>query len=669
MNMNEANVRLERFYNTVEQYRPTAHINRIYFHAGYTIEEVIANLRGIMALFAEQVGEVQDKLNDLLTRIELILQKIIDEKEPEIVAQIIGDITEKLTNAMSLYNGVPQLSRLLYEDNEDKVFNSDNKSANAVANLVSPRVARNTATQNLWHDPHDGSWFFTQSDTFPGIDKEGFVISHTDAQGDFASSMWVKGGGHGQQVDFLVNNGQVFVIDRLKNGYKTFQFKGRSTIDLSNETDVWQTPGGKILGHVNYTDTPFGDVLFEYTNWSVYAYKAKWDGSASKPEFSGEGAEFNLKPYLTDIYVNQGFTAVPEQEISGVPSKNILVIVGFNTDGWSEGENHNAVIKVLRYDYERNTIEYVKEISRLDQGFKPAFGSDTNHWASNEQELEGIVRIRANAGSTSKQELGGLAWAINTGESNQKTVFVMGFVAPNLLANMATAKVRNQRRAMGDYEETAGMYNLLKPGRYLLTGAEMGRYRDTPMRWRGMQSLGTFSLDVSKPDAWGNVTQILTLGGRSNPIDTYQRNVVFDSNNGWGETYNPLSGTWQKVSSYHTDTHQVGQSYITNSGVKKLSQLTEPNTWFYLSNADALTLGLGGLETVIGGSGFKFKNDPEGHVGVDARIRQTVVIVSDVRYISYTRLLTGTRDEFGPGLDRSKDIQEGAWFKVEGTQI
>ena len=60
MNTNEANVRLERFYDTAEQYRPTAHINRIYFHAGYTIEEVIANLRGIMALFAEEVGDVQD---------------------------------------------------------------------------------------------------------------------------------------------------------------------------------------------------------------------------------------------------------------------------------------------------------------------------------------------------------------------------------------------------------------------------------------------------------------------------------------------------------------------------------------------------------------------------------------------------------------------------------
>lgn len=669
MNMDEANVRLERFYDTVEQYRPTAHINRIYFHAGYTIEEVIANLRGIMTLFAEQVGEVQDKLNDLLTRIELILQKIIDEKEPEIVAQIIGDVTEMLTSAMSLYNGVPQLSQLLYEDKEDKVFNSDLKSANAVASLVSPRLARNAVLQNLWHDPHDGSWFFTQSDNKVGSTGEGFVISHTDAQGDFKSSMWVKNGGHGQGTSFVVQPDAVYGITMLHDNYATFQFQGKTTIDLATGGNTWTTPGGGATGNMEYTETSFGDVFVEYPNKTVRVYKTKWNGATNQPEFEGDGVVFDISPYLTATHISQGITAIPEQEISGVPSHNILIVLAYNTDGFSEGKNHNAVMKFLRYDYDRNTIEYIKEITRLDQSFKPATGANTNTWASNVQELEGVFRIHANAGSKSGQELGGLGWGISSGGSTQRTIFAMGFVAPNLLANLATAKVRNQRRSLANYEETTHLYELLTPGRYVLTGEEMSKFNDTPVRWRGLPTLGVFYLDVETPDTWGAVTQTLTMAGKGTPISVYQRNVIFDSNDGWGATYEPLAGNWQTISSQSQDAQEVTASYIKNTGITKLSQIVETNVWLYMTYENSKLLDLEGLDPQLEGRGFKVRNDPESVMGAGGKVRQTVVANSNTGYFEWSRHIEGPRDPYGPGLTRFHDVTAGPWFKHEGTDI
>lgn len=669
MNTNEANVRLERFYDTAEQYRPTAHINRIYFHAGYTIEEVIANLRGIMALFAEEVGDVQDKLNDLLTRIELILQKIIDEKEPEIIEQLasglLKELQESLDKAMALYNGQPALSSML-DGPESVVFNEEGDSANAVAHLLSPSLARNAVSQALWHDARDGSWYFTQSDNGIGGDGEGFVITHTDAEGNLVATMWVKGGGHGQAVTFVRKNETVYVIAHVNGQYKTIPYKDRTTVNATQVTEQWTSPANES-GNLVYMSDKKGDIFTETATNVVRAYQVTWNDANNRPIF-GEGASYDLTPNITPgKYVRQGITAIPEREITGVDTGNVLIVVAYNTDGFSEGKNENGVLVFLRYTPIKNTLEYVKEISRVDQGVKPVWSGDPSRWASDHQELEGVTRIEAKASSTGTT-LGGLAWAINSGNGGQRTVSVMGFVSPTLQTSLNSARVVNQRRTRGNYASVTHLFSILHPGQYSFQGSELTGFSDMPQKWRGFDSETIWYMQVSLPDSWGNVTQTLYQGNEGSPRDMYQRTLTYLSANGWGDGYNPVSGQWVKITTTNQDAFEVTEKYLTSKGIKKLGEINETGD-FYFSTTVGKMLDLEGIAEDLGDRGFLLTNSAFGTRSGAGGIKQKVIPNSQTIYREYHSRISGAHDPYGVGFNNNYQITRSPWFKVSGEVL
>lgn len=96
-----ANEMLSQIYDRVEAIDTTRHINRIYFHAGYSFEELVANLRGIVVTLVEEVGTLDKRLDDVIAWLDTAISEKVTEEFKKQTPSMIETITEAVKDWVS----------------------------------------------------------------------------------------------------------------------------------------------------------------------------------------------------------------------------------------------------------------------------------------------------------------------------------------------------------------------------------------------------------------------------------------------------------------------------------------------------------------------------------------------------------------------------------------
>lgn len=672
------NQRLDNFYNAVEATKPVAHINRIYFHAGYTIEEVIANLMGIMAQFADELGDFREEFDALYKRIYEIMQSF----EPEIIAELIKYFEKawpdiSLDEVNEFLGGIPKLNGVLNGDDE-MTFDS----ALAMPFVAELKLARNSAMQAIYHDPTSGQWYISQAD---GKSPEGFLINRVSASGKLLSNMWIKGGGHGVSLLWVPRPGsKPLGVYQYGGLFRYFEYQDdttRDADDLFKSVDAdnllsfmpphvtWGMPA--FSENNEHTAGLFASQHYDGENISLSVSQGTFNQATNRFEFNGTGTTFNDKQWVNpNDNVLQGIAVTPVTDVNGkYLDKNFVIYVATSVPGLT-GNSGVQRIQVFKYDYEANVITFWKTLEDMSNVVVPIYNQSNNNWQADYAEIEGLSRVIVDSG---KKLDPALVFGISvnrtvkgrTAEPWKNYLFAFANPATNaMLTSAFTNGITNTPNVNGTAVNTLWR---LTDGQYEISAQEMAQYVDAPFAWRGFNSNYDFTLENSLPNQHGDIIQKLTLRAVDYPTTTYTRVVNYNAS-GYGADYLPANiGTWAKDIREGVNAPRPTQVQI-NAGIyRKLSDIVEPGT-FYIANALSASIDFEGINNALAGRGFLLVNH-EGYNAGGATFQEVIPLGTAVEYQTYriTRWITGEPDQYGIGY--SSITEKGAWDFTQSQRL
>lgn len=563
-------------------------IHRIYYHGGDRIEELIARLRGEIAFIAKQVenvnkevGDLQDKFNELLITIDQIVQEQFENARPGIINDVVDRVNSELSGiAAEIEGGIPLLNQVAYHGYHAKASDVTGTSQF----MVQPKTVRNAVMQSIYRDPITGDWYNVQTD---GYTPEGMTITRTDAHGDYLSNMWVKEGGHGHQMTF-VNDGSTtpWMLIAHNNAYKFVRYADNTTITITDVPDTIQTPT-RWADALAYSQEEGDGAMVQWVdsdqaaNSKLAAYSANWNSVNHTFTFGDKVTTFDLSDYVDlNQQVWQGVAILKKSDITGVDvateTGKYVIAIGVGP------ANSNTKMHLFEYDMVASKIVYIDTISHLERVMVPYRKLGSSSWLG-EYELEGFANIRLDSPNAKGKVASGIAYAISTGTIGERTTYIYGFNniinhATTITSNLAASSETVTKFNTEDYTE---MWRLSKPGTYELTSDVFSAFTDAPFMWRGSEKAGTaapWTLEVTIPNHGGDYIQRLTRRSEQGLV-IYERQIDIVAADGFGAQYKPHTiGKWNLTQNASDNTPRI------NDWVTSIDQLLEPGRHYYLRN-------------------------------------------------------------------------------------
>lgn len=617
------------------------------------------------------VAKVHQELQDLMSQVDkiqlLLTRKVAVESSPTIEMKQAGDwdnndtttlsgeviISPKKDNGLVVQSdglfvtngetGVPALKSLIETDNE--------RAPQSIEFVLSPHIVRNAVMQHIHYDTTLGNWFITQSDS---RNPEGFTLSRVNAGGELISNMYFKTCGHGSGV-FLKPNAHDLPTVYFQTGadYRSVKYADNTTILPENAPVSFTPPVGAGNGMADFNEKYFVNNDNQGPRRNISIYEQQFiDGQFKFGEIL---AQVDITDQINaDTNALQGIALASRREITGEDTENVYIMVLAGT----------ATIKIdiLLYEFDPaiKTIEFVKEIDKLENVVIPTFDKTGVNW--NFFEAEGINVIRTSDGMNNSV---GVVYGITANVLGKRKQYIYGLMNAKMSAMLSSARasISDVKSALFTYDTETKLSAYTNPGEYELPASLAMRYEDFPSHWRFINSQSDWILNVSANNQNGDIVQTLIRRGVASPMEIYIRTINFSAND-FGAGYVPTGiAPWNVVK---TDTQQAKTMTSTNAvKFKKLSDFSAPGMSYYVTYTAINNIqDLEGLSEFLMQRGFKISCESAG--GAADKIWQKVEVFVEGKYKMASRVLNVSREQYGPQMVVDTSTMP-KWSVVEGT--
>lgn len=657
--MNNEEESLTRLYDTIQRMNPQHHVNRIYRHTGYTVEELVANLRGELKWLADNVAGLADIVEHLLDEIDKIVKEEVVKHLPEIIEYVSEKVQAEIEKIMQSTEasafGMPKLNNLIYGDETivDKLSSPS---------FVTPHGARNTALQGVFASAQSGDLFITQSDNKgTATAEEGFVITRTDWAGNQKSEVYIQKGGHGTGIFMVERPLQKPIFFISKGGGEPYRKLSMTNADQSYLitdlpiANVVKSNGG---GDSRYAESYEGKGVFinfpGVQNGARMMYVRKLQYKPDLEAFDDEGAvvPVDVSSYFggwNDANVMQGYEIFPKRAITGNHADNdTMVIIGV-----SGASGMEVKFEVFEYSFENNTVTHIKTVRHVEQTFY------SSRYLT--PEFEGLGAIKMASGADGWVYGAIMGWsggdATTTDYMSDNSLMITG--NSQVTSALAGAQGGDAVPQMAQYnhEHQQYLYMITEYPTYQFTQTELASMKDAPRRWRNTGAIANdWFLTNSKPNKHGDIVQTLVRRNLDSPMETYVRSLNFGAESiGENRRKPTYIGKWGVV-----QLQNKGVTAVHNE--TKISQMDQYNTDYFLGN-DAPNMDWEGLPPQ---TGWVITNVPYGWTRT-LRMQIAKSYTSGTSPEVRTRLIDGPGDEFDSGLDWEQPLTKStAWTSIGG---
>ena len=430
--------------------------------------------------------------------------KISSRKDNNIVA--LSDGIYSTGNNTEDLNDIPFLKSEL----NDEVTSDQGKEF-----VLAPYLVRNAVIQAIYYDKDNGYYYIIQADVSkPG----GFVVNKITESGEYVGNMWVKGGGHGSNTFFRTINNNVYVYYLVGQDYYYYQYKDNAILDGNAGTKSFTIPfgqngmlslGNEYASHIDGSD-------------NVYIYK--YYQNNTNFSFGTDYSKLNISSYMGNDLL-QGIAVINKETITGNISENVLVMVSAGTP------NVSSNLIIIEYDPDKNTFNYLKTINNL------AKVSSQNEIFET-YETEGLYVSQLNIDG---EVVPGVLYGVSAGAQGQRKQYVYGMLSvkySTYLSNLRSAEFENNNPKYV-LPDATNLYSISSPGTYELKSNQTIKITDFPWAWRAVDTGSDWTLEVSKRNQYGDVTQRLTKRGVKSQMEIYERVLDFSTSAGYGSGYAP----------------------------------------------------------------------------------------------------------------------------------
>lgn len=674
-----ANQMLEQLYDRVEAIDASRHINRVYFHAGYSFEELVANLRGIVINLIDQVDAVNKRLDEVLALLEKVLATIHDtiksevadvfaKERPGMIADVVDRVLSEVSGiASEISAGNGFLDQVIYHG--FKPYHEE--VAGSAIFMVQPHLVRNAVMQNHWRNPSTGDWYVSQSDSKP---TEGFTITRTDPHGTYISNMWFPEAGHGAQIMYMErSNGVPWVIIGNGSNYAIANWQDNVTIHKADFNKFVKPPTSKA-----------GQTGWTWTDWTHGAWANMTGGAgdmwieATTMEANREDANIVFSDKVAKINASkwvgspddalQALAILKKSDVTGattdVDKDKFIIALGSGTS------NKHATAVFFEYDATNNTIVYKNLTNDLQRGVIPSRNGNGNGWLGDFYELEGFSNLEMRAPSSHGKKQSGLTWGITTGAGGQRDHYIFAFASVSASAVTTSANIGADSRNSARYNSNGytWLYQFIAPGQYEFKSGDFAKMQDAPLLFRGADRVGSgapWTLEVTAPNENGDILQRLTRRSGTQ-LQIYERHLDYVSEDGWGAQYKPHTiGRWTKVVVGNSGTERI-PSWVPNTGY-----LVEPGNTWYVTGEEWKKInptianqfpGLGGWLSVI--DTYSSGNDMKREIIQEIRFNS-----SDDRVYKVYRVVTVNLDKWGAGGTVDPNDDHDGWRIAESGKL
>lgn len=674
-----ANQMLEQLYDRVEAIDTSRHINRVYFHAGYSFEELVANLRGIVINLIDQVDAVNKRLDEVLALLDKVLATIRDtiksevtdvfaKERPGMIADVVDRVLSEVSGiASEISAGNGFLDQVIYQK---KTVYKEDVTGSAVF-MVQPHLVRNAVMQNHWRNPRTGDWYVSQSDSKP---TEGFTVTRVDAHGAYISNMWFPEAGHGAQIMYMDRADRIpwLVIGNGSN-YAIVEWKNNATVH-KNDFNKFVTPPTSKAGQTGWTwvDSTHGvwaNMTGGAGNMWIEAVSMQANREDGNLVFGDEVAKINVSQWVgAPDDALQALAILKKSAVTGcatnVDKDKFIIALGSGTS------NKHATAIFFEYDSTKNTITYMNKADQLQYPIMPTRSNTGNGWLGDFYELEGFSNLEMQSPSSHGTQQGGLSWGITTGAGGQRDHYIFAFSSVSNSATTISANIGADSRNSARYNSNGytWLYQFIAPGQYEFKSNDFAKMQDAPLLFRGTERTGSgapWTLEVTAPNENGDILQRLTRRSGTQ-LQIYERHLDYVSEDGWGAQYKPHTiGRWTKVVVGNSGTERI-PNWVSSTGY-----LVEPgNTWYVTGEewkkinptiADQFP-GLGGWLSVI--DTYSSGNDMKREIIQEIRFNS-----SDDRVYKVYRVVTVNLDEWGAGGRVDANDDHDGWRVSESGKL
>lgn len=578
MNINDVNAKLEYLYSRIEQHPRGQHIDRIYFHAGYTVEELVASLRGIVMNMTDILAGFQEEIDEINKNLEVYVDLKLDEMVPEII--------DKLNNWVGI---------ALHDGDGIQILNQAIRGNEITIGMVKQNATplatfngrRNAIIQQIMVDSINQHYYTIQTD---GHDPEGYLITRLRANGEKIDDMWIKGAGHGNSSFLIPNNGAMPYIVFVS--------------DAKNAPGVWRY--ARYTPHTTVEDANSYPVSFEDPKayYAQYDYRDGWLAGVSISQhvagfapavYNGDGTftvdwtkriEKDIADYIDyNLRVEQGVALIKGGDITGDYSDKVMNandnVLALLTGPYMG----NAHITLIRHELATNSVTVVSDIEHVEHPAIP-YGDATGLQWNGDWEPEGIVSLKMDQPTVNQKVSGGIAWAISTGSVGYRRTYLFAFLSQrNQLLRTATSLASEPGDIMWYPSQTTKethLSQLDRPGDWYLNGTDIQRMVDAPdlLKWYGTND--EWILSNSNRTYSGEVIQRLYHVGITSGNLTFERFVNYQGDE-WGANWTPKPTPWVVLGTGH-------YNHIDTSHFKSLAQVILPGLAIQIGGTELQTL-------------------------------------------------------------------------------
>ena len=614
-------------------------------------------------------------IQTLVDTVNVLLKRHLNFKESSSIAPIVLGSLDK-----DNYQDIINVVKLSTKSGNSLMINDDGLYSNGEVNNVSPSSYLNglingdytitnnnvfnipflsnisnvnsSGMQGVLLDTKNLEWYVTATDK---KEPEGFIVLRNDYNGNQISNMYVKNGGHGQNVWLYNSDGKNYIYFANNGNIYRLPYGDFKTYDESDFELI-------LDSGVDTEHSIHGFDFYKNENTSIMAWRTEVNGeyvisaqqaninASGSFDFYGDKASLNIQ----DIVINnkdnsiQGIAVLNKSDVTGnnVDEFNYYIFVSY---GWWSTKSE---ILVLEYDIKNGTIKNKTTLTNLDKLIR----------RDNEKqvfELEGLSHVTFNNGNSTTS---GLIFTNSGGRSGSYTNRIYGFIDRYNLEYLNSYSAIYKDEPSRLFSNTTTQQHIWEygSGSYTVRAAEWSSFLDKPLRWSGDIKLPVsyaYVDTIGKRDNPGDLIQRLTIPAYDAPVEIYERYVNFSFVTGsFGADYKPIDITpWAPIGNNAT----LGKRPRDND--KFIYNLTEQVNYYLPENTanidyEGLPKEYAYAITNISMGGLRYPEEI-----TYKQVAETHFIGIGNYFYRYTRLVRGKPYEYCSGLETKSKTTD--WIK------